>query len=115
MKKFVVALAAMMALGAGAASAETIANSYGNTVVVTYPNGATARYFFNADNTFTATMPDGASIAGAFELANGQVCLTPAGGERQCTTVEPNKNVGDSWTQTGGDGSSIGVAIVAGR
>jgi len=115
MKKFALVLAAMAALGAGAASAETIANSYGNTVVVTYPNGAAARYFFNADNTFTATLPDGSSVSGAFELVNGEVCLTPAGGERQCTIVEQGKNVGDSWTQAGGDGSSIGVSIVAGR
>lgn len=115
MKKFVVTLAAMVALGSGAALADTMTNSYGNTIVVTYPNGAAARYFFNADNTFTATLPDGSSVSGAFEIVGGEVCLTPAGAERQCTVVEQGKNVGDTWTQAGGDGSSIGVAIVAGR
>lgn len=115
MKKFAVILAAMVALGAGAAFADTISNAYGNTIVVTYPNGAVARYFFNADNTFTATVPDGSTINGAFEEVGGQICLTPAGGQRECTVVESGKNVGDTWTQSGADGSSIGVAITAGR
>ncbi len=115
MKKFAAALLAIAAFGASAAFADTIANSYGNTIVVTYPNGAVARYFFNADHTFTATTPDGATVAGTFELAAGEICLTPAGGQRQCTPVEEGKNVGDSWAQSGADGSSISVAITAGR
>lgn len=114
MKRLAVALA-MAAAMAGTAFADTIENSYGNTIVVTYPNGASVRYHFNADNTFTVTAPDGATTQGAYEIVGDQICLTPAGGERGCTALVPGKNVGDTWTQTATDGSAITVSLEAGR
>lgn len=114
MKKFAAVLAFGMALS-GAAFADTLANAAGNTFVITYANGAQARYHFNADNTFAAQAPDGSHVQGAYELANGQLCLTPAGGERGCTAYVGDKNVGDSWTQTATDGSTINVRLEAGR
>ncbi|GAM98673.1 hypothetical protein U91I_02308 [alpha proteobacterium U9-1i] len=114
MKKFAATLLAVAAFGASAAFADTIVNSYTNTIVVTYPNGAVARYHFNADNTFTATTPSG-TINGTFDMQAGQICLTPAGGSRECTEVAADKNVGDTWTQQGTDGSTITVSLEAGR
>ncbi|MBN8606428.1 MAG: hypothetical protein J0L81_05870 [Caulobacterales bacterium] len=114
MKKFAIALAFGMALS-GAAYADTLANAHENTVVVTYANGAQARYHFNADNTFGVHTPDGGHVHGTYELANGQLCLTPAGGERGCSAYVGDKNVGDSWTQTATDGSTINVTLEAGR
>ena len=113
MKKFAVALAFGL-LSAGAAFADTIANAAENTFVVTYANGAVARYHFNADNTFGAHTPNG-HVHGTYELAGGQLCLTPAGGERGCLPYAGDKNVGDTWTQTGSDGTQISVALEAGR
>lgn len=113
MKKF----AAVLALGvfaAGAAFADPIPNAASNTFVVTYANGAQARYHFNADNTFGAHTPNG-HVSGTYELAGDQLCLTPAGGERGCLPYAGDKNVGDTWTQTGSDGSEITVTLEAGR
>lgn len=116
MKKFVAALAVGAALFTGAASADTIQNTYGNTIVVTYANGAQARYHFNADGSFAATAPDGSQVAGTFTAQGDQLCLTTAGAQApQCTTVAADKSVGDTWTQTGSDGSQIGVELRAGR
>jgi hypothetical protein len=111
-------LAALVAFGiacSGAAFAQTMANSYENTVVVTYANGAEARYHFNADNSFGLHAPDGSRVHGAYEVAGDQICLTPQGGERACTQFVDGKNVGDTWTQTATDGSTITVSIEAGR
>lgn len=113
MKKFAAVLA-LSAFAAGAAFAQPIANAEGNTFVVTYANGAVARYHFNADNTFMAHAPNG-HISGTYEVTGGQLCLTPTGGERGCLPYAGEKNVGDTWTQTGSDGSTISVTLEAGR
>jgi len=115
MKKLAVALAFGAVLTTGAAFADTVQNGYGNTFVITAANGAVLRYHFNADNTFTLFAPDASQVSGAYEVANGQICLTPAGGERACTSYVGDKNVGDTWTQTGADGSQITVTLQAGR
>jgi len=114
MKKFAGMLAFGLALGAGAAFADTIANAADNTFVVTYANGAQARYHFNADNTFGAHTPNG-EVHGTYELSGGQLCLTPNGGERSCIAYAGDKNVGETWTQTGADGSQMTVTLEAGR
>ncbi|HYD87084.1 MAG TPA: hypothetical protein VEA80_06400 [Vitreimonas sp.] len=114
MNKFAAMLAFGAVLSAAPAFADPIANAAGNTFVVTYANGAQARYHFNADNTFAAHTPNG-HVAGTYELSGGQLCLTPAGGERACLAYAGDKNVGDTWTQTGSDGSQITVTLEAGR
>lgn len=114
MKKFAAMLACGVMLSAGAAFADPIANAADNTFVVTYANGAQARYHFNEDNTFGAHTPNGV-VHGAWELSGGQLCLTPNGGERGCIPYAGDKNVGETWTQTGTDGSTITVTLEAGR
>lgn len=115
MKRLIATMAFALMAVSGVASADTMQNTVGNTLVVTTSTGAVVRYHFNADNTYTAAMPDGSSVNGAWEVAGDQICLTPAGGARGCTGYVADKNVGDSWTQTAVDGSSITVAITAGR
>lgn len=116
MKKFAVALAFGMALTSGVAFADTIQNGYGNTFVVTRADGAQVRYQFNQDGTFTGVAPGGSTMAGTYTAADGQLCLNPPnGGAPQCTAIAADKNVGDTWTQTGVDGSEITVTLEAGR
>jgi len=115
MRKLVAGLALAAALTAGPAMADTMQSSIGNTVVVTYANGSAVRYHFNADNTFTLIMPDGTATQGAYEVVGDQICFTPAGAERTCTAYVGDKNVGDTWTQTATDGSTVTVSIEAGR
>ena len=117
MKKFVAALALGVALiAAPAAYADTMENSYGNTIVVTYANGSQTLFFFNADGTFTGTAPGGSQMAGRYTVEGDQLCLiSPNGQAPQCTSVAAGKNVGDTWTQTATDGSQINVELRAGR
>ncbi|MEZ5970598.1 MAG: hypothetical protein R3C31_02155 [Hyphomonadaceae bacterium] len=116
MRKFAVAVALGVALIAAPAVAGTMDNTFGNTIVVTYPNGAQAFYYFNNDGTFTATVPGGSQVAGDYTVDGDQLCMvTPSAEAPQCTSVEADKNVGDTWTQTGTDGSQISVELRAGR
>jgi len=119
MKKFAAALAFAAALSAGAAFAGPMDNTFGNTVVVTYASGAQARYHFNADGTFTGVAPGGSTIRGNWTAADGQLCLHPPTGGAHAPTCTPladeAKNVGDTWTQTGSDGSQISVTLEAGH
>jgi hypothetical protein len=116
MKKFAAALALGLALAAGNASADAIMQSaYDNTIVVTAPSGVVLRYHFNADGTYDFVTPDAHTVPGTYTVADGQICLTPTGGQQACTQYVGDKNVGDTWTQTGADGSQISIALVAGR
>lgn len=116
MKRFAAVLAFSAALMSGAAFADTIQNGYGNTFVVTRADGAVVRYQFNEDGTFTGVAPGGSTMAGRYTATDGQLCLLPPnGGAPQCTAIAADKNVGDTWTQTGTDGSEITVTLEAGR
>jgi hypothetical protein len=114
MKKVVAALAFGLVF-AGAAHAQSIDNAFGNTVVVTLQNGASLRYHFNADHTFTLFAPDGTSQSGAWEITDGQLCLTSEAMGRSCSTLEGERNVGDTWTSTGADGSQVTIMLSRGR
>jgi hypothetical protein len=115
MRKFAAMLGLGFAMAASAAFADTIQNSYGNTIVVTFANGGEARYHFEADGTFTMAAPDGSAVDGAYAINADQICFTPTGGEQSCAPYVGDKNVGDAWTQTGSDGSTITVSLQAGR
>ncbi len=112
--RLIASLAAIAALSAGVAFADTMENGYGNTFVVTNGAGEVARYQFDADNTFMATAGE-THGTGTWELADGQLCITPAGAERGCTPYTGDKNVGDTWTQNATDGGEISVTLEAGR
>lgn len=118
MKKFAAALAFAAALTTGAAFAGPMDNTFGNTVVVTYPNGAQARYHFNADGTFTGVAPGGSTMRGNWTAENDQLCLIPPTGGAHtptCTPLGGERNVGDTWTQTGSNGEEITVTLEAGH
>ena len=74
-------------------------SSAGNTFVVTTANGTVLRYHFNADGTFDFVTPDDHTVAGTYTMADGQLCLTPQGGQASCGAYAGDKNVGDTWTQ----------------
>ena len=115
MKTFAAVLAVAMALSAGVASAQDMMQSaYGNTIVVTSERG-TVRYHFNADGSFDFVTPDNHTVTGAYTVANGQICLTPQGGQPACTQYVGDKNVGDTWTQMSTEGAQISVTLAAGR
>ena len=109
------AMSAAFMTSAALAQTDTMQTAYGNTVVVTEPSGAVVRYHFNADGTFELIGPDNQPVNGTYSIANGQICLTPAGGQAACTEYVGDKNVGDTWTQTATDGGQITITLQAGR
>ena len=60
MRKTALGIAAVLAM-AGAAQAGPMESAFGNTVVVTYPNGMVSNLYVNADGTYTASSPQGAT------------------------------------------------------
>jgi hypothetical protein len=116
MKKFAAALAIGAVLIAGPAFADTMQNSYSNTIAVTpAAGGETTLFHFNADGTFTGVAPGGSQMAGRWTQEGDQLCLQYPNGTQGCTAVVADKNVGDTWTQTGIDGTEISVELRAGR
>ena len=110
-----VALGAVLSAGVALAQSSPMQNTFGNTVVVTYASGAEARYFFNDDGTFAGVAPGGSQMAGRWRTEGDQLCLIAPSGQESCTTAAGDKNVGDTWQQTGSDGSQITVTLQAGR
>lgn len=115
MKKALAAGVMGVALFAGAAMADTLNNAFGNTLTTTGADGATVRWFFNADSTYAMATPDGASVSGTWTREGDNLCVTPTGGgAAQCAPIVDGKAVGDTWTVETGNGS-VTVSLVAGR
>ncbi len=115
MKKLITGVVFGAALFAGAAFADTIAASFGNTLTTTGADGVTVRWMFNADNTYAMALPDGTTVAGTWARNGGDLCVTPAGGgQAQCAPIIEGHGVGDTWTLETPTGP-VTVAIIAGR
>lgn len=107
--------AALVFAGNAWALTDTIEAAVGNTVNVSDGEGnLLASYRLASDGTFTVTAADGTTTPGTWEETGGQICLTPTGGEASCSDIDEGHGVGDTWTATGADGSTISLTIVAG-
>jgi hypothetical protein len=106
---------------AAPAFAGTMESTYGNTVIVTNGKGEVTTLLFEADGSYTAKGADGAAVQGKWAIKEGKYCATPnaVAGQPEpteaCSEFVDGKNVGDSWTQKGIDGTDITVEIKAGR
>jgi hypothetical protein len=110
------ALGACFLMGAAFAETDTMQTAYGNTVVVTEPDGSVLRYHFNADHTFDVVTSHGVTVPGTYQISGGQICLTYQGRDgAECAEHVIGKNVGDTWTQRGSNGNQITVSLQAGR
>jgi hypothetical protein len=113
----------------GSAFAGNMDARYGNTVVATYPDGSTTKFYYNADKTFTVKAEkDGKVLAeskGTWRQDGDKLCLTAEttfgpfeAGKERCVPLMGDK-VGDSWPTPGKDANgndiTINVKIVAGR
>jgi hypothetical protein len=110
-----------LALAGTSQAADAMADTYGNTVVATDASGAAVKYFFNADKTWTATLPDKSTAKGTWTSDDKQICVIVAepaamanGGKPNCSPLEAHK-VGDSWSSTNSAGQTAKITIVAGR
>jgi len=109
------AIGAAMTFSGAVLANDTMDAAYSNTIVVTLADGTALNYLFNADGSYSFTAGD-TTGDGAFTLGNGEICLTPTGGDEGCTPLTDGMGVGDSWEGTSAaDGSPITVTITAGR
>lgn len=88
---------AALAAGTAFAVEDMMAGMYGNTLVMTYTNGGVDRYHYTPDGRYTATLADGSSVKGKWQINEGKLCETPDGGATNCYPFGPHK-VGDSWS-----------------
>lgn len=113
MRTLILALAITLA-GVGAVAAGTIENAFGNTLVVRAPSGDESRWLYNEDGTYLMHAGQ-TSVNGSWTQVGLELCMIPAGGERQCYNLPAEeKHVGDSWTAPGADGETT-ILIIAGR
>ena len=112
MKRFLAA-AAIAALSAGVAYADNLAGYYGNTVVITSPDGKVTKSKVAADKTYSTTTPDGKTMKGTWAWQDDKVaCFTqtdpaPAAGQKPlCLPIDAHK-VGDKWDMKDKDGKVV--------
>jgi hypothetical protein len=120
---FTVCVVAVAGL-AGHALADTMDETFGNTVVITNAKGEVSKSWPKADGTFASEGPNGEKGSGTWALKDGKTCSTPnlpadaAPGTppptESCAEYQPNHKVGDKWTQPDADGNSVTVEIVKG-
>lgn len=108
------ALCAVAAV-AGCASPSTIENAFGNTLVITMPNGRVARYYFDEDGRYAVQTGLGQLVQGSYEVDGDVICRTPDEGERACAHFESQRRLGEQWRQQAPDGTIYEVRLQRGR
>ncbi|MEJ0042557.1 MAG: hypothetical protein WDM81_10220 [Rhizomicrobium sp.] len=114
--RLVLTSAAVLAFISSAASADDtadpMASSYGNTLVVVDKGGMESHTHYNADHTFDGVVPSMSyKYKGTWEIKDGQLCRTfdppvPGRSNPDCDPVDPTvRAVGDKWTAP--DGAAI--------
>lgn len=103
----------------GSALADPMADRYENTTTATNAKGEVIKLYYNADKSVSATMADGSTVTGVWDIVDSQVCLTqlePAPAEGQGPLCFPlsEHTVGDKW-EVGEGETAMTVEIVAGR
>jgi hypothetical protein len=97
---------------------DPMASRYGNTVVVTGPEGWT-KVAFNQDHTMTGVNSKGERIVGTWAVENGMLWETPIAPAsfvavgKHCNPV-PTTKLGDKIEHTRPNGQKITVELVAG-
>ena len=97
---FLATLAVAATLATGAV-AQDMSSFVGNTVNITYPNGAVAKLHLKADASYELVLPDGTVGGGTWAVEGDQFCTTrttPAAMPKQC---RPNaaRAIGDKWDE----------------
>ena len=112
---FLALMAASVALATGAV-AQDMSSFVGNTVVITYPNGAAAKLHLKAGGAYELLLPDGTAAGGTWAIEGDQFCTTrttPAPQPKQC---RPNaaRAIGDKWDEDSAQGK-VSYELVAGQ
>jgi hypothetical protein len=93
-----------MSVSMAIAADDPMASRYGNTVVITGPDGKeVGRIYYDADKKVSRKMADGSEVKGTWALEGTKLCFAqtapaPKPEEaKQCSDFPGAKNVGDSW------------------
>jgi hypothetical protein len=116
---------ALVAMGfATAALADTMTETYGNTVLATNDKGETTKLWFKADGTYSGQSAKGEKFTGKWAIKDGKYCSTPdmpanpppntPAPKETCGDYQGNHKVGDKWTQNDSMNKPITVEIKAG-
>jgi hypothetical protein len=109
-------LAAVLATGAGTANADPMQSFYGNTVVITYPNGVKAKLHVKDGGAYDLVLPDGTTANGVWAIEGDQFCttrMTPAPQPKQCRPAI-SRTVGDRWDEDTPNGK-VSYEMTAGQ
>ena len=120
MKRILLA-SAVLALSAGVALADNFAGYYGNTVVITAPDGSVSKAHVNADKSYQTTLANGTVVKGTWAWKDDKTaCFTqvtppPAADQKPlCLPIDAHK-VGDNWSLKGPDGKETKYSMTAGH
>lgn len=123
-KTVILGFVAMLAVGSSTAFADTMEQTYGNTVLSTNDKGETTKLWFKADGTYSGETAKGEKFSGKWAVKNGKYCSTPDAAPNApagtpaptetCIDYQGNHKVGDKWSQNDADGKPITVEIKAG-
>ncbi len=122
MKRIALGLAAVF-LSAAGAQADPFAVAYGNTVTQTAPDGSKTVIYVNADKSWERHTASGKVVKGTYMWKDDtHACFTqtdPAPDDASkatgCSEIKGDHKVGDTWTESVGNGQTITMAITAGR
>ncbi|MBX7247618.1 MAG: hypothetical protein K1X35_01040 [Caulobacteraceae bacterium] len=115
MKLAILAGAAALSLLATAATAQQ-ASVFGNTIVMTGPDGSATRIHFKQDGTYDFVTASGVAGGGVWAVENGQLCTTrtaPAATPKQCRP-DVERHIGDKWDEDTPSGK-VSYELVAGQ
>lgn len=121
----ILGFSALVAFGfAGAALADTMAETYGNTVLSTNDKNETTKIWFKADGTYSFETAKGEKGTGKWAIKAGKYCSTPdlpatapkdtPAPKEACIDYQDKHKAGDKWTQKDADGKTITVEIKKG-
>jgi hypothetical protein len=95
---------AAMSVSLAIAASDPMASRYGNTIVITGPDGKeVGRIYYDADKKASRKMADGSEVKGTWALEGNKLCflqMSPAPKPeeaKQCSDFPGAKAVGDSW------------------
>jgi len=97
--------------GVALASADSTTDALiGNTLRAT---SAADSYdvYYNGDGSYSTSKGE----KGQWEVADGQMCHSPEGGEKNCVPHNPDRKLGDEWAVTDLNKVEWTIGIVEGR
>jgi hypothetical protein len=106
------------AMNAQAADPNDVAASFGNTVLVTYPDGRSQRIWMQSDGTYDGIGRRGTPSSGKWSIKDDKVCLKQSkpfpAPINYCTKFPEKSAVGVTWTGRDISGTPITLKLVKG-